>query len=433
MELTVPDNNGPSGFAPGSLVLGRLVLEEEIGMGGMGQVWRAHHLTLDMPVAVKVCLSRHPTSTSRFQQEARIGATLRSPNICRVLDAGEEAGFPVLVMEFLQGQTLAERLVAEGRLLESELLEVVGDLATGLECAHRAGILHRDIKPSNVFLEQGGPAKLLDFGIAYDTNGREHTASGEFVGTPRYASPEQCHRPRSADATSDLWSLAIVVYACLAGRKALEALQPQQQIDEMALSRVENGSRWVGWFARATHPETSARFCSVQEFVSELARVVNPLQTSAAPAPASATTSPSSRALRGVDALVLGAVLLGLVAISQPLGRVVTTAPSSPSPQEAATLTLPTVPSEGNVSFGPEATSIVGAVLDDEPDRQSAMPRSNLTSETAPASTVVDFEVRTRLRSRLRRARPVSSGEREAANADGSPIVKEGVDPFSYR
>src|SRR5438045_1221898 len=147
--------------------LGPYEIVAQLGAGGMGEVYRARDTRLDRTVAVKVlatALSSTPEVKARFEREARAISALNHPNICTLHDVGSEAGIDFLVMEFLDGETLADRL-QRGRLSLDELLKVALQIADALEKAHRAGIIHRDLKPGNIMLTKAG-AKLLDFGLA---------------------------------------------------------------------------------------------------------------------------------------------------------------------------------------------------------------------------------------------------------------------------
>jgi serine/threonine-protein kinase len=219
-------------FAKGEVVLQRFELEERIARGGMGEIWRARHTTLGCLVAVKVSLKTDAQAAARFSLEARIGATLVSPYVCRVTDAGEHLGRSLLVMEYLQGQELSERLLCQGRLPPREVINVLDAVTRGLACAHQAGVIHRDIKPSNIFLERRGPAKLLDFGVARAGEVGQ-TRSGEFLGTLHYVSPEQVRDSRNVGPASDLWSLAMVAYECVVGERPFGAIGPAELVDRI--------------------------------------------------------------------------------------------------------------------------------------------------------------------------------------------------------
>jgi eukaryotic-like serine/threonine-protein kinase len=204
----------------GTVLGGRYVLHEQIGSGGYGEVWRAADTVLSRPVAVKLL---HPLYTqrsealARFRAEARHAGGLSHENIAQVFDYVEPADGqpPYLVMELVDGPSL-ETLLTGGPLDDSRTMDIVAQAAAGLQAAHAAGMIHRDIKPPNLLLAPGGTVKITDFGIAHTIGSAPVTASGELVGTPGYLAPERAMGERATPA-SDLYSLGMVAYECLAG------------------------------------------------------------------------------------------------------------------------------------------------------------------------------------------------------------------------
>ncbi len=210
-----------NGWVGVSSVLGdRYRLDTPIGRGGMAEVWRGHDLVRDWPVAVKLFAAEasDPSMRARFAQEARTAARVVHPNVVSVYDVGEHTGRPYLVMELLSGRSLAEELAARGPLGVDEVRHLVGQVAVGLDAAHRAGVVHRDIKPANLHLTDGGQVKVVDFGIARlaDEAAGRLTAVGMIVGTAAYLSPEQI-MGRPGDAASDMYALGCVCYELLCG------------------------------------------------------------------------------------------------------------------------------------------------------------------------------------------------------------------------
>jgi serine/threonine-protein kinase len=196
-------------------------LLERIGRGAMGTVYKALHLGLQRHVAIKVLhqdLAADSTQVERLKSEAKLLASLDHPNILRALDAGESNGFPFVVTEFVEGETLRERLGREGPLPEGEALEITRALADALERARRMGVVHRDVKPGNVLLTRQGAPKLMDLGLAKGPVDTGLTQHGATVGTPQYISPEQAQDPRKADTRSDIYSLGATLYALVTGR-----------------------------------------------------------------------------------------------------------------------------------------------------------------------------------------------------------------------
>ena len=207
-------------------MIGRYRLEHELGQGSMGSVYRAHDPVLDRTVAVKTIRldTKHfgevmDELVSRFQHEARSAGRLKHPNIVTVYDYGEHQGVYFLVMEFVAGQTLAQRIAADGALPEREAALVTQQMCMALDAAHRAGVVHRDIKPGNMMIDaQTGLVKVMDFGIAKLEAG-DLTRTGTVMGTPSYMSPEQV-MGRDIDGRSDLFSLGAVFFELLTGHKA---------------------------------------------------------------------------------------------------------------------------------------------------------------------------------------------------------------------
>jgi eukaryotic-like serine/threonine-protein kinase len=200
---------------------GRYELNELLAAGGFGQVWRATDLALGRPVAVKLLhagFACHPETLDRFRAEARHTGALSHENIARVYDYGEppEAPAPFLVMELVEGQSLAEMLAA-GPLDAAAVVDIVAQTAAGLDAAHRAGLVHRDIKPGNLLITPDGLVKITDFGISYAAGSAPVTSTGQLVGTPGYLAPERVRGAR-AGPSSDLYSLGVVAWECLAGR-----------------------------------------------------------------------------------------------------------------------------------------------------------------------------------------------------------------------
>ncbi len=205
----------------------------------MGEVYRACDTRLSRTVAIKVLpadATSDPAARARFEREARAIATLSHPHICVVHDVGHQDGIDYLVMELLEGETLAERIArAKGPLPLADVLSIGAAIADALDRAHRAGIVHRDLKPANVMLTKSGP-KLLDFGLAKlhgsapvvalsDETGATTvgpgTANGTILGTIHYMSPEQVEG-READPRSDIWALGAVLYEMATGRRPFE-------------------------------------------------------------------------------------------------------------------------------------------------------------------------------------------------------------------
>src|SRR5882762_6391933 len=180
--------------ALGTLIGGRYRLDAQIGRGGMSTVYRAFDTVLERPVAIKL-MHREIASDSdqleRFRREARAVAQLSHPHIVGVIDAGEDEGRPYIVFEYVEGETLKERILRRGRLEISEAVAYAIEIARALGAAHARHIVHQDVKPQNVLLDEEGSAKVTDFGIARTLDQQDLTADGRVLGTTDYVSPEQ--------------------------------------------------------------------------------------------------------------------------------------------------------------------------------------------------------------------------------------------------
>jgi putative two-component system response regulator len=264
---------------PEGYTLGSYQITNRIGRGGMATVYRAHHTALDRDVAIKVLpdfFAEEEAYRERFQQEARSVARLKHPNILNIFDFGQEHGVTYLVLELVEGGTLADRL---GHPVDLEdVIRIMRPIASALDYAHNQGILHRDIKPSNILLHRDGTPVLADFGLAKMAGStRSLTASGTVLGTPEYMSPEQGAGDHLGPA-SDRYSLAVVAYEMLTGRVPFEAETPaavllshinkavpptRELVGELS-SHVEDALR------KALAKNPLDRFDSASQFVSAL-------------------------------------------------------------------------------------------------------------------------------------------------------------------
>jgi hypothetical protein len=281
-------------LTPGRVIAGRYRLEHRLGEGGMGAVWSAQHLELRSRVAVKLIVPRHvgdPDMLSRFIREARAAAALRSPHVVQIFDSGIDDGLAFIVMEQLEGETLAQRLERESRLSPELTATIVTHVARAVSRAHAAHLVHRDLKPDNIFLVQNEDelvAKVLDFGIAKlvtDEDGEPpstRTATGKLIGSPCYMSPEQT-RGRTVDFRSDLWAIGVLTYECLLGERPFQGSALGEIIlaictDPLPIPSAHGSvpEGFDAWFARATARDPNERFASARELAIALRRTLHP-------------------------------------------------------------------------------------------------------------------------------------------------------------
>lgn len=268
-------------FREGGVLAGRYRIERRLGGGGMGEVFEAIDLAGGERVAIKAIrplLGEAARAEERFLREVRMARKIEHRNVCRVFDLLEHGGQRFCVMELLRGETLAKRLEA-GPMTPDEALPVVRDLCAGLAAAHAAGVVHRDLKPSNILLENGR-AVIIDFGLAAATALEAGlTASGEVIGTLAYMAPEQLSEGK-ASAASDIYSLGVVMFEMLMGRKPHVARSPLRLVAEKArdTSQSERLAKsgiprvWQEAIERCLQTWPPNRFASAQDVVRTLAR-----------------------------------------------------------------------------------------------------------------------------------------------------------------
>lgn len=272
----------------GTIIAERYQLLEPLGEGGMGSVWRAEHLTLRSPVAIKMLnesIAENPEMLERFMREAQSAAALRSSHVVQIFDYGVEGGSPYIAMELLSGQSLADRLT-RGALSAAELSWIFAHVSKAISKAHSQGITHRDLKPDNIFIVKEGDeeiGKVLDFGIAKVTDSplisgsTSNTRTGIMLGTPHYMSPEQARGNRTVDFRCDLWALGVIAYECLTGHLPFQSnalgdlvlkICTTEAPPPSSLCRVP--AQFDAWFARANQKEPDDRFQSALEMNAAL-------------------------------------------------------------------------------------------------------------------------------------------------------------------
>lgn len=223
-------------LTPGGTLGGRYRLTERIASGGMGDVWKAEDTVLGRVIAVKIlqsALLSEPGFIERFRAEARVMATINHPGVVKVYDYGEteiDGGGQVayLVMEYVEGEALSTTLARVGRLTPARTMDLLAQAGEALHAAHEHGIVHRDVKPGNLLVRPDGRLVLTDFGIARSAMSGQLTTAGSILGTASYVSPEQATGNGNITAASDVYSLGVVGYQCLSGRRPFEGENPIQ-------------------------------------------------------------------------------------------------------------------------------------------------------------------------------------------------------------
>jgi serine/threonine protein kinase len=310
---------------------GRYRMEAPLASGGMGEVWAARDLLLDRVVAVKVlgpAFAGDGRAAERLRREARAAGRLEHPGIARVLDLGEDGGRPYLVMELLEGESLAERIGRDGAMAPVEAARVVAAVADALEAAHQAGIVHRDVKPGNVFLSADGSVKVLDFGIA-SAAGEAALTTGDLIGTAAYLAPERALGHQATPA-ADVYALGVVLYELLAGRRPFEAgsdielamAHVHARPAALALAAPAAPPHLIAACERAMARDPSARPGSAAAFASLLwgpAPATPPTRPLPVAAPARPAAGPRPRSRRRgllVTLLLAAAALVAMPALA---------------------------------------------------------------------------------------------------------------------
>lgn len=264
----------------GTVLSGRYRLEAKLGSGGMSTVYLARDETLDRSVAVKVMhreMSEQEDQLKRFRQEARAVAKLSHPNVVSVIDAGEDGGHPYIVFEYVEGETLKQRIAREGALDAQDAIAYAIEIARGLSVAHARKMVHRDIKPQNVLIDSEGRAKLTDFGISRQLEQDGMTATGRVLGTTDYVSPEQA-MGRMVDPRSDVYSLGVVLYEMLLGQVPFAAdsqvgvamKHVNEELPDVQRRREDLSAATALVVERATAKDPGRRYEHVGEMIDDL-------------------------------------------------------------------------------------------------------------------------------------------------------------------
>jgi serine/threonine protein kinase len=414
------------GLRPGTVVGDSYEVTRLLGQGGMGAVWEAKHLRLpDKRVVVKVLLygATEPVALARFRREAEIASRLGHPNIVQVLDFNTLAdGSPYIVLELLQGESLAARL-ARGRMPLDQVTAAVSQIGAGLAAAHRAGIVHRDLKPDNIFLcpteidgEARDVAKILDFGISKIRGAQTVlTQDSTLIGTPQYMAPEQATgRNDAIDARTDIFAFGAIVFEMLAGRPPFTGDTLATVIHAVVYGPTpplaplapEAPPAVIAAVERALAKRPEERFPDVASFVKAVtARSLERAALGTAPTQAQVATPPSAPKpetvtapltippRRGRSRLVLATLVAGAVVVvaaallmkgpgERPAPPPTAATPPAPLPRPEPT-PAPAPPAAATEAPAEAATAEPRRPAADKPERPSARPKAALSPEVA--------------------------------------------------
>ncbi len=452
------------------VVAGKYRVTRLLGQGGMGSVWEGVHASLGTRVAIKFIDKEHADSDearSRFVNEARAAARLQTKHVVNVYDQGvTEDGRPYIVMEFLVGEPLDQRLSRVGKLAPDATAVILLQVCRALTKAHAAGIVHRDLKPENVFLvfdeeDSTEIAKVVDFGIAKFTDASmgvsSSTRTGSVLGTPYYMSPEQARGLRTVDTRSDLWSLGVIGFLCMVGRLPFTGEAVGDLLVKICTAPVPVPSQLNpeltpeidAWFAKALAREPDERFQDAKDLAASLGEAVGIAPRSkmgstlqelpsgpmnASPPPASTELSGSALGVRETQTVkaftqsasavpkkgVSGAVLaIGAVVALVTLGVVgVVAARALISPTAAASVSSEVAPAADPPASVPAAIDVPPDVPETATPLVSAAPDPLASAEPMPAAKPAPMP----------RPRPASKPARKPAS---KPTSKPAAKPAS--
>ncbi|MDQ3849342.1 MAG: protein kinase, partial [Actinomycetota bacterium] len=271
----------------GTLLSNRYRLDAQVGAGGMSTVYRAFDTVLERQVAIKLMhreFAGDSDQLERFRREARAVAQLNHPHVVGVIDAGEEgdeegsAGqTPYIVFEYVEGETLKDRIRRHGRLPVSEAIAYAIEIARALGAAHDSQIVHRDVKPQNVLIDEDGSARVTDFGIARSLDQQGLTADGRVLGTTDYVSPEQA-LGHPVTGQSDLYSLGVVLFEMLSGdvpfhgenQVTVAMKHVREELPDVQLRRPEVSATLAAVLDRATAKDLEQRYSTAQALIADL-------------------------------------------------------------------------------------------------------------------------------------------------------------------
>jgi serine/threonine protein kinase len=262
--------------------IGNYDLLDKVAEGGMGSIYKGRHRETGQIVALKVMpthMAGNAVLLKRFEQEFRAASLLDHPNIVRALDYGDAGSSPYLVMEFVDGESLGQKLEREGRISETEAIKIIAQIAQGLHRAHKTGMIHRDVKPDNIMVMPDGTAKLADLGLVKEVEADLNlTRTGRGLGTPHFMAPEQFRNAKNADVRCDIYSLGATLYMMVTGDLPFKSNGPldawmKKIHNEITGPRKVNPeiTERVDWaIRRAMNADPEKRPASCREFVEDL-------------------------------------------------------------------------------------------------------------------------------------------------------------------
>ena len=313
-------------IASDTVVGNRYTIIEMIGVGGMGEVYKARDLALGRLVAFKVIrpeLARDPDIIERFKQEILLSSNVTHRNVIRIYDLGEADGLKFITMEYIEGRDLRADLLDRGRFPPADVVSIIRQAAKALEAAHAVGVIHRDLKPQNIMCEPGGRVLVMDFGLARTVDDNGLTQSGNIVGTMEYMSPEQA-LASEIDQRSDIFSLGIIFYELLSGHSPFQAhsavaslvMRTQQNVAPLANSDPSIPQPLSDIVSRCLDRDVNLRYQSASELIADLdayegGRLLRATSASLEPPSRFATISAELRkSWKALSALVVLALLL---------------------------------------------------------------------------------------------------------------------------
>ena len=300
----LPPTPGALLLQPGILLANRYQIIQMLGEGGMGAVYKANDIELDRVIALKVIrpeLASNPEILQRFKQELILARQVTDRNVIRIFDLGEANGIRFITMEYVEGESLYHILRRQGKVPINEAVEIMRQMLSGLQAAHREGVIHRDFKPGNIMRDSQGRIVVMDFGLARSLEGDGMTRTGTMMGTMEYMSPEQA-QAKELDARSDIFTVGLICYELLTGKMPYHA----DSVVASLSSECRSGRRLLPIGTRAFPPvselvsrclerDPADRWQSAQEILDRIDEVQGKRPLSVLPTPPASRLAPRFR------------------------------------------------------------------------------------------------------------------------------------------